>query len=83
MKYVLSGEEIIGWAPAAGMKASFDYNAGYDLCHGVMQPGTWSPLRLKAGQLAVLWPEDDRTPRIAAGRPSLARKIVVKVKVMV
>jgi len=37
--------------------------------------------RLKAGQLAVLRPEDGHAPRIAAGSPCLVRKIVVKVAV--
>jgi biofilm protein TabA len=81
VQYVLSGEEIIGWAPAAQMTASFDYDADQDICFGLMQPGTWSPVRLKAGQLAVLWPEDGHAPRIAAGSPCLVRKIVVKVAV--
>jgi len=83
LQYVLSGEEIIGWAPASAMTASFDYDAGQDLCYGLMQPGTWSPVRLQAGQLAVLWPEDGHAPRIAARRPCLVRKIVVKVMLMV
>jgi len=81
IQYVLSGEEIIGWAPAKEMTASFSYDAGQDLCYGLMQPGTWSAVRLKAGQLAVFWPEDGHAPRIAAGNPCLVRKIVVKVAV--
>ena len=81
VQYVLSGEEIMGWAPASQMTASFDYDAGQDTCYGLMQPGTWSPVLLKAGQLAVLWPEDGHAPRIAAGSPCLLRKIVVKVVV--
>jgi biofilm protein TabA len=79
IQYVLSGEEIIGWAPAKEMTASFDYDAGQDLCYGLMRPGMFSPLRLSAGQLAVFWPEDGHAPRIAAGSPCLVRKIVVKV----
>jgi len=79
IQYVLSGEEIIGWAPAAHMTPLFDYSDGQDVCIGLMQPGTWSPVRLAAGQLAVLWPEDGHAPRIAAGTPCLVRKIVVKV----
>ena len=79
MQYILSGEEILGWAPASEMTASFDYDAGQDLCYGLIPPGRWSPVRLTAGQLAVLWPEDGHAPRIAAGRPCLVRKIVVKV----
>ena len=81
IQFVLSGEEIIGWAPATEMTASFSYDEGQDLCYGLMQPGTWSPVRLTAGQLAVFWPEDGHAPRIAAGKPCLVRKIVVKVAV--
>lgn len=81
LQYVLSGEEIIGWAPAAGMTALFDYNEGQDICFGLMEPGKWSPLRLVAGQLAVLWPEDGHAPRLATDRACLVRKIVVKVAV--
>ena len=81
IQYILSGEEIIGWAPASAMTASFDYDAGQDLCYGLMPQGAWSALRLQAGQLALFWPEDGHAPRIAAGPPCLVRKIVVKVMV--
>lgn len=81
VQYVLSGEEIIGWAPAAGMIPSFNYDTVQDICYGLMEPGTWSPVHLRAGQLAVLWPEDGHVPRIAAGSPCLVRKIVVKIAV--
>lgn len=81
LQYVLSGEEIIGWAPAAGMTASFDYDDGQDICFGLMEPGKWSLARLFAGQLAVLWPEDGHAPRLATEKVCLVRKIVVKVAV--
>jgi beta-galactosidase beta subunit len=63
------------------MTASFDYDAGQDLCYGLMPQGAWSALRLQAGQLALFWPEDGHAPRISAGRPCLVRKIVVKVMI--
>ena len=81
IQYVLSGEEIMGWAPASGITPSFAYDAGQDVCYGLMQPGMWSPVRLKAGQLAVLWPEDGHAPQIVSRSPCLVRKIVVKVAV--
>jgi biofilm protein TabA len=81
LQYIVSGEEIIGWAPAAGMTASFDYDEGQDICFGLMEPGKWSPVRVVAGQLAVLWPEDGHAPRLATERVCLVRKIVVKVAV--
>ena len=81
VQYVLSGEESIGWAPAVQMTPSFDYDEQQDICFGLMEPGRWSSVRLQAGQLAVLWPEDAHAPRLAAGKPVLVRKIVVKIAV--
>jgi len=81
VQYILSGEEIIGWAPATQMTASFDYDADQDICFGLVEPGKWSGVSVKAGQLAVFWPEDGHAPRLAAGTASLVRKIVVKVAV--
>ena len=81
LQYVLAGEEIIGWAPAAGMTPLFSYDEGQDICFGLMEAGKWSPVRLLAGQLAVLWPEDGHAPRLATERVCLVRKIVVKVAI--
>ncbi len=81
VQYILSGEEVIGWAPAADMTTERGYNAEQDVCFGLMEPGKWSAVRLTAGQLAVLWPEDGHAPRLVAGSSCLVRKIVVKVAV--
>jgi len=81
VQFLLSGEEVIGWAPAAEMTPSFNYDEQQDVCFGLMEPGKWSAVRLGPGQLAVLWPEDAHAPRLAAGKPCLVRKIVVKIAV--
>jgi biofilm protein TabA len=81
IQYVLAGEEIIGWAPAAAMAVSVEYHADRDICFGSVGKGEWSPVRLAAGQLAVFWPEDGHAPRLAAEAPALVRKIVVKIAV--
>jgi len=81
LQFVLSGEEIIGWAPATEITPLFSYDEGQDVCTGLMETGKWSPVRLNAGQLAVLWPEDGHAPRLATEKVCLVRKIVVKVAV--
>jgi beta-galactosidase beta subunit len=43
--------------------------------------GEATPVRLAAGELAVLYPEDGHAPRLAARSPSPVFKIVVKVAV--
>ncbi len=81
LQYILAGEEIIGWAPAADMIPSLDYDEQEDICFGLMEPGRWSPVNLRAGHVGVFWPEDGHAPRLVAEAPVLVRKIVVKVSV--
>ncbi len=78
---IASGEEIIGWAPADQMTISEPSDADKDICFGTVGRGKWTPVFLRAGQLAVLWPEDGHAPKLAAGAPSAVMKIVVKVAV--
>lgn len=82
IQFIVSGHEVIGWAPAEQMSITGAYDAHKDICFGSVVPGTWTPVYLQAGLLAVLWPEDGHAPRLAAGRaPSPVMKIVVKVAV--
>ncbi len=81
VQFIASGEEIIGWAPAESMTITEAYNADKDICFGKVAAGTWTPVRLHAGQLAVLWPEDGHAPKLATAAPSPVMKIVVKIAV--
>lgn len=79
IQYIVSGEEVIGWAPAGRMTVTEAYDAEKDICFGSVPKGEMTSVYLKAGQLAVLYPEDGHAPKLAAGRPSHVFKIVVKV----
>lgn len=79
IQYIVSGEEVIGWAPAERMTVTEAYDEEKDICFGTVPEGEMTPVYLKEGQLAVLYPEDGHAPKLAAGRPSLVLKIVVKV----
>ena len=81
LQYIVSGEETIGWAPAESMTITEAYNADKDICVGKVAAGTWTPVRLQAGQLTVLRPEDGHAPKLACGAPSPVMKIVVKMAV--
>ena len=81
IQYIVSGEEIIGWAPAVRMVVTEAYDPEKDICFGIVPKGEITPVYLKAGQLAVLYPEDGHAPKLAAGSPSAVMKIVVKVAV--
>ncbi len=69
------------FAPAERMTVTEAYDATRDICFGTVAPGHWTPVRLHAGQLMVLWPEDAHAPKLAAGSPSPVMKIVVKIAV--
>ena len=81
VQYIVSGEEIIGWAPSGQMTTTETYDAYKDICFGTVPKGQITPVYLQAGQLAVLFPEDGHAPRLAATAPSCVLKIVIKVQV--
>ena len=79
IQYIVSGEEILGWAPAGRMVISEAYDTEKDVCFGTVPKGEITPVYLQAGQVAVLYPEDGHAPKLAAGSPSAVIKIVVKI----
>ncbi|MCX5791774.1 MAG: YhcH/YjgK/YiaL family protein [Elusimicrobia bacterium] len=83
VQFIAAGAETIGWAPLDRMKVTEAYDAGKDLCFGSVAAGEWSPVVLRAGQLAILYPEDAHAPKLAAGVPGAVMKVVVKVAVFV
>lgn len=81
VQYIAAGVEVIGWAPAGLMKVAEPYKAAADICFGLVGKREWTPVLLRAGRLAVLFPEDAHAPRLAARAPAAVLKIVVKVAV--
>jgi biofilm protein TabA len=79
VQYVAGGEEIIGWADAACVAITMPYDPSKDAWLGTVPAEQITPVRLRAGQLAVLYPEDAHAPKRAAGLPQPVNKIVVKV----
>jgi biofilm protein TabA len=81
VQFIASGEETIGWAPIESLTITEAYHADKDACFGTVKSGRWTPVRLEAGQCAVLWPEDGHAPKLAGAAPCAVTKIVVKVAV--
>ena len=79
IQYILSGEEIIGWAPSRQMTITGTYDVDKDICFGAVPKGQITRVYLQAGQLAVLFPEDGHAPRLSANAPCHVLKIVIKV----
>ena len=81
VQFIASGEEVIGWTSASILTITETYDGKKDICFGTVKQGMWTPVRLRAGQLMVLWPVDAHAPKQAAGKPSSVMKIVIKVAV--
>lgn len=79
IQYIVSGKEVIGWAPVERMTITEAYNMEKDICFGTVPKEEITPVFLQEGQLAVFYPEDSHAPKLAAGAPSHVIKIVVKV----
>jgi len=81
IQYVASGEEVIGWAFIDRATVTVPYDPANDAWLGTVPADAITPVRLAAGQLAVLYPADAHAPRHAAGAALAVKKIVVKVAV--
>jgi biofilm protein TabA len=81
VQYMASGEEVIGWASVERVTITAAYDEEKDIAFGTAPLSEVTPLHLSAGQLVVLYPKDAHAPKLAAGKPSQVKKIVVKVAV--
>lgn len=80
VQFVVSGEEVMQFAPLEGLAKvqPFDEDADFGLYCTPERP---SSIVLRAGDVAVLAPEDAHKPGCALDAPCCVRKIVVKVLV--
>lgn len=78
VQYVVEGEELLQYAPLEGLAPAggFDEAADFGLFATPEAPGS---VVLRAGDMAVLAPEDAHKPGCVAGAPARVRKVVVKV----
>lgn len=78
VQYVVSGRERIGYAPLASLAVG-DYDPGRDM---VAATGDGECFTLRAGEFAILWPQDAHRPGIVDGATATqVRKVVLKVAV--
>ena len=78
IQVVVSGEELVGYAPLAGQTVKEPYQEARDIA---FLEGRSDLLPLRAGSFAIFYPHDAHMPSRAAGTPARVRKIVIKVAV--
>lgn len=81
IQYVLSGEEVIGWAPLDQVDITKPYDSAIDALLGHVTDAVATRVKLTPGYLAVLYPTDAHCPRLALNESIPVKKIVVKVAV--
>ena len=80
VQVVVSGEEFIEVVDISALKVKEDRTPAKDVLIYHMTDAA-SAVRLRAGDAAILYPVDGHMPSISTGKPTLVRKIVVKVPV--
>ncbi|MEG0071142.1 MAG: YhcH/YjgK/YiaL family protein [Raoultibacter sp.] len=79
VQYVVSGEESFYYAPLAGLKqiGTFDESSDFGL---YKTPPVCSEIRMEAGDVVVVAPEDAHKPGCIGQASCAVRKVVVKVR---
>ena len=79
IQLILEGEEIIGFESADELEVTKEYDPDGDYMLFALN-GRYDKVRVKAGEFAIIFPEEPHAPAIAADdRPMPIRKAVVKV----
>lgn len=78
VQFVVSGEELLQYAPTCGLDVVQAYVEADDFCL-LKTPEAATSITLHAGELAIFAPEDAHKPGCTLNEPTRVRKIVVKV----
>jgi YhcH/YjgK/YiaL family protein len=79
IQVVSAGEEIIAWAPVETLAADGAFDPERDIGFHADPPAS-TPLLLRPGCFAILFPNDAHKPGCALLAPAPVRKIVLKVE---
>lgn len=80
IQYVAEGEEYMGFIPLERLEPDTEYDAANDLQFFKL-PDTYGRIHLKAGDFAVVSPDDGHMPRCIGAEKTHVKKIVLKVLV--
>ena len=78
IQYVVSGEEVIYTAPLDRLQVTTPYGSANDAA--LYSGPDDAPLRLRAGDFAVLYPQDGHKPCCLWNAPAAVKKVVIKVR---
>lgn len=79
IQYIVSGKEILGWAPLENVNITVPYDQERDVSFGTVKADEWTPVRFTEGQVIVLYPTDAHAPTLAVDQPENIKKIIMKI----
>lgn len=77
VQFVISGEELMGYAPLGEQQVLEPYNQENDI---IFFKGDKSFTKVSEGMFAIFFPEDVHMPGISTGKISDVKKLVIKVR---
>lgn len=80
LQYMVSGEELVGVVPRAGLTIRTAYDDVEDISF-YEQPSVDGGVVLGTGHYVILFPDDAHKPRCTASKKMHVKKIVVKIPV--
>ena len=78
IQYIISGKEVVGWAPVDTLNPTEEYNAAKDKC---MYEGKCYPMEIAEGYCYVVYPADAHAPSIHLDETHNIVKLVIKLEV--
>ena len=77
IQLLLSGRELIGFAPLSALAVTDEYRPDYEL-YGMVDE--FDRVILEKGKLTVIYPNEPHAPGLAVNVPEKVRKIVIKIR---
>jgi biofilm protein TabA len=81
IQFLLSGTELMGWAPLDAVTVTEPYDAEKDILFGNVADDASAFTFFSAGQAIVLFPSDAHAPGLTKGKPRPVKKVVIKIRV--
>jgi biofilm protein TabA len=78
IQFLLSGEELLGYAPLKGLRTAEEYNPQKDIAF-FNTPKEITKIKLEPGLFCILFHHDAHLPSRFLDRPSEVRKVVIKI----
>ena len=79
IQYIVSGAEIMGWAPHEMFTQTNPYNEESDVMLGTIPAGEWTSVLFPAGRVIVLYPTDAHASGLAVDQPEDVKKALIKI----